>query len=156
MAQRATSLDHSWKRASDWEGSPWSVPTKWTLKGSDYDTDREWHLRNMKYGEGWAYDPLDATTKQQSLQVQNLKMIERQSPHCPLVLRQRRMIRKVITPCGRERITASTGGTEPHQESNGSPDYDMTEIYPVWQEILQRPALLPTASTVYMKVKETQ
>ena len=26
------------------------------MKGSDYDTDREWHSRNMKYGEGWAYD----------------------------------------------------------------------------------------------------
>ena len=26
------------------------------MKGSDYDIDREWHSRNMKYGEGWAYD----------------------------------------------------------------------------------------------------
>ena len=48
--------DSSWKRASEWEGSQWSIPTKWTLKGSDYDIDREWHLRNMRYGEGWAYD----------------------------------------------------------------------------------------------------
>ena len=48
--------DSSWKRASEWEGSQWSIPTKWTLKGSDYDIDREWHSRNMKYGEGWAYD----------------------------------------------------------------------------------------------------
>ena len=42
--------------ASEWEGSQWSIPTKWTLKGSDYDIDREWHSRNLKYGEGWAYD----------------------------------------------------------------------------------------------------
>ena len=48
--------DHSWKQASEWEGSQWSAPTKWTLKGSDYDMDREWHSRNMKYGEGWAHD----------------------------------------------------------------------------------------------------
>ena len=48
--------DGSWKRASEWEGSQWSAPTKWILKGSDYDTDREWHSRNMKYAEGWAYD----------------------------------------------------------------------------------------------------
>ena len=27
-----------------------------TLPRADYDTDRDWHLRNMKYGEGWAYD----------------------------------------------------------------------------------------------------
>ena len=48
--------EHSWKQASEWEGSQWSVPTKWTLKGSDYDMDRNWHSRNMRYGEGWAYD----------------------------------------------------------------------------------------------------
>ena len=47
------------------------------MKGSDYDTDREWHLRNMKYlARDGLMIPLDATTKQQSLQVQNLKMIE--------------------------------------------------------------------------------
>ena len=39
-----------------WEGSKWSTPTRRTLKGSDYDTDQEWHLRNMRYGDGWAYD----------------------------------------------------------------------------------------------------
>ena len=48
--------DHSWKQASEWEGSQWSAPTKWTLKGSDYDMDRDWHSRNMRYGEGWAHD----------------------------------------------------------------------------------------------------
>ena len=31
-------------------------PTKWTLRGSDYDMDKEWHSRYKKYGEGWAYD----------------------------------------------------------------------------------------------------
>ena len=49
--------DSSWKQASEWEGSQWSVPTRWTLKGSDYDMDKEWHSRNKKYGEGWACDP---------------------------------------------------------------------------------------------------
>ena len=34
-------------------GSP---PTRKTLKGSEYETDQEWHLRNMQYGDGWAYD----------------------------------------------------------------------------------------------------
>ena len=33
--------DSSWKRASEWEGSQWSSPTKWTLKGSDYDIGKE-------------------------------------------------------------------------------------------------------------------
>ena len=41
---------------SSWEGSKWSPPTRRTLKGSEYDTDQEWHLRNMRYGDGWAYD----------------------------------------------------------------------------------------------------
>ena len=48
--------DSSWKQTSEWEGSQWTAPTKWTLKGSDYDKDKEWHPRYMKYGEGWAYD----------------------------------------------------------------------------------------------------
>ena len=48
--------DSSWKQASEWERSQWSAPTKWNLKGSDYDMDKEWHSRNMKYGEGWAHD----------------------------------------------------------------------------------------------------
>ena len=48
--------DSSWQQTSEWEGSQWTAPTKWTLKGSDYDMDREWHSRYRKYGEGWAYD----------------------------------------------------------------------------------------------------
>ena len=48
--------DSSWKQASEWEGSQWSAPTKWALKDSDYDMDREWHSRYKKYGGGWAYD----------------------------------------------------------------------------------------------------
>ena len=52
----SASDERSWKRVSDWEGSKWSTPTRRTLKGSEYDTDQEWHLRNMRYGDGWAYD----------------------------------------------------------------------------------------------------
>ena len=48
--------DSSWRQASEWERSSWTAPTKWTLKGSDYDMDREWHSQYRKYGEGWAYD----------------------------------------------------------------------------------------------------
>ena len=44
--------DGSWKQTLEWEGSRWTAPTKWTLKGSDYDMDKEWHSRYMKYGEG--------------------------------------------------------------------------------------------------------
>ena len=36
--------------------SPAPGPVGKTLKGSEYDTDQEWHLRNMQYGDGWAYD----------------------------------------------------------------------------------------------------
>ena len=40
----AGSDDSSWKKVSDWEGSQWSAPTRRTLKGSEYETDQEWHL----------------------------------------------------------------------------------------------------------------
>ena len=56
--------ERSWKRVSDWEGSKWSTPTRRALKGSDYDTDQEWHLRNMRYGDGWAYDSTQSHYKQ--------------------------------------------------------------------------------------------
>ena len=26
------------------------------MVGSEYDTDEEWQLRSMRYGDGWAYD----------------------------------------------------------------------------------------------------
>ena len=39
--------DGSWKKVFDWEGSQWSAPTRRTLKGSEYETDQEWHLRNI-------------------------------------------------------------------------------------------------------------
>ena len=55
--------DSSWKKVSDWEGSQWSAPTRRTLKGSEYETDQEWHLRNMRYGDGWAYDSTQSHCK---------------------------------------------------------------------------------------------
>ena len=49
----------SWKQVSpEWDGSKWSTPTMRTLGGPEYDTDQEWQLRSMRYGDGWAYDSL--------------------------------------------------------------------------------------------------
>ena len=31
-------------------------PTRRTLKGSEYETDQDWQLQTMRYGEGWACD----------------------------------------------------------------------------------------------------
>ena len=148
--------DSSWKRASEWEGSQWSSPTKWTLKGSDYDIDREWHSRNMRYGEGWAYDSSEATTRGRSQQELILRMIEKKIQRCLWVPRPRRMTQKETTPCGRERIAIRTGGSLPHREINGSPDYDKIETYQVWQEMLQKPALHLTALRASMRELETQ
>ena len=35
----------------------WSTPTARNLGASDCGTDREWHARTIRYGEGWAHDP---------------------------------------------------------------------------------------------------
>ena len=49
--------ERSWKQVSpEWDGSKWSTPTRRTLGGPEYDTDQEWQLRSMRYGDGWAYD----------------------------------------------------------------------------------------------------
>ena len=56
-----------------------------TLKGPDYDTDQEWHLRNKRYGDGWAYrfhsEPLEAS-KADLRQI--LKMTGRQTHQLPM------------------------------------------------------------------------
>ena len=69
--QSSAGDDRSWKRMSDWEGSKWSTPTRMTLKGSDYGTDQEWHLRNMRSGDG-----LRAITSEQSQHILIQNMIE--------------------------------------------------------------------------------
>ena len=61
--QSSAGDDGSWKKVSDWEGSQWSAPTGRTLKGSEYETDQEWQLRNMRYGDGWAYDSTQSHCK---------------------------------------------------------------------------------------------
>ena len=67
--QSSASDDSSWKKVSEWEGSQWSAPTRRTLKGSEYENDRDWQLQNMRYGEGWAI------AREQSLPILILKMI---------------------------------------------------------------------------------
>ena len=54
--QSSAGDERTWNRVPEWEGSKWSTPTRGTLVGSEYDTDQEWHLRSMRYGDGWAYD----------------------------------------------------------------------------------------------------
>ena len=52
--------ERTWKYKSyesDWDGSKWSAPTSKHLGSPDYDTDKEWQLRSMRYGDGWAHDP---------------------------------------------------------------------------------------------------
>ena len=61
--------------------------------------------------------PPGAITRERSQQELILKMIERQILHCLLGLRQRRMIRRMITPCGRGRIAISIGSKLSHQEA---------------------------------------
>ena len=39
------------------------TPTTRNLSRSDYDTDRDWHARTMRYGEGWAHDPTHSQQK---------------------------------------------------------------------------------------------
>ena len=59
--------------------------------------------------------PPEVTTRGRSQHELILKMIERQIQHCLLGPRPRRMIHRVTTPCGRERIAVRTGGIPPHR-----------------------------------------
>ena len=61
--QSSAGDNSSWKKVSEWEGSQWSAPTRRTLRGSEYESDRDWHLRNMHYGEGWACDSTQSHSK---------------------------------------------------------------------------------------------
>ena len=61
--QSSAGDDSSWKKVSDWEGSQWSAPTRRTLKGSEHESDRDWQLQQMRYGEGWACDSTQSHSK---------------------------------------------------------------------------------------------
>ena len=61
--QSSAGDDSSWKKVPDWEVSQWSAPTRRTLKGSEYESDRDWQLQNMRYGEGWACDSTQSHSK---------------------------------------------------------------------------------------------
>ena len=140
--------DGSWKQTLEiqWEGSRWTAPTKWTLRGSDYDMDKEWHSRYMKYGEGdGLMIPPEAVTRGRSLRELTLKTIEGQILPCRLGPRQRRMIHRRTILCGREKIAVSIGSRLPHQEINGGLSYDRRQRCQVWQEIPLMPALYLTA-----------
>ena len=55
-----TGDERTWKHKSyesDWDGSKWSAPTSKHFGSPDYDTDKEWQLRSIRYGDGWAHDP---------------------------------------------------------------------------------------------------
>ena len=88
--------------------------------------DKEWHSRNMKYGEGWAYDSSRSHYKR--AKPTGTDPEDDRRADCP---RQRRMIRRMITPCGRGRIAVSIGSKLSHQEANGGLDFDQTKRYPV-------------------------
>ena len=100
--------------------------------------------------------PLEATTRERSLQELILRMIERQMQCCLWDPRLRRVTHRMTTPCGRGRIAISIGSVLPHQEIIGSLGYDRMERCQVWQEIPQMPALQLTALRASMKVKEMQ
>ena len=75
--------ERSWKRTSEWDRSKWSTPNRSTLKGSEYGTDQEWHLRNMRYGDGMGLrlhsEPLQES---KANSYRSLKMTGRQTHHC--------------------------------------------------------------------------
>ena len=85
--------------------------------------------------------PPRAAISEQSQQGLTLKMIEGQIRHCLLGPRQRRMIHRMITPCGKGRIAINIGSKLPHQEINGDLDYDLKQRCQVWLETLRMPVL---------------
>ena len=85
--------------------------------------------------------PPEVITRERSPQELTLRMIEGQILRCLLGPRQRRMIRRVITPCGRGRTAINIGSKLPHQEIIGSLNYDQKQRCQVWPETPQRLAL---------------
>ena len=102
--QSSAGDDRSWKGVSDWEGSKWSTPTRGTLVGSEYDSDQEWHLRSMRYGNGWAYDSTQSHYK-------------RAKP-----THQRPTTQERLAISGRERTVAKDGYIHPHHQDIGDQD----------------------------------
>ena len=85
--------------------------------------------------------PPRAAISEQSRRGQTLRMIKGQIRHYLLGPRQRRMIHRMITPCGKGGIAINIGSKLPHQEINGDLDYVLKQRCQVWLETLRMPAL---------------
>ena len=93
--------------------------------------------------------PPEVIIRERNLQELILKMIEGQILHCLLGPRRRRMIHRVTTPCGRGRTAISIGGRLPHQEINGSLNYNQIERCQKWQDTSDASAAAYCVKSIY-------
>ena len=156
MWQSPASDDSSWKRVSEWEGSQWSAPTGRTLKGSDYESDRDWHLKNMRYGEGWACDSTQSHRKRAKptdTDPEDDRMTD--SSVAILDQRQRRMTQKRMAVSGGKVTEVRIGLIPLIRRDNGDHNCGTRGTDPVLLEILQRRVPQCIISTAYTKVIAT-
>ena len=114
--------ERSWKRVSDWEGSKWSTPTRGTLVGSEYDTDQEWQLRSMRYGDGWAYDSTQSHYKRAKPTHTDPEDDRTTDSSLPLGSTSKTYDPRKDGSSGRERTVVKNGRTHPHHQDIGDQD----------------------------------
>ena len=117
MWQSSAGDDSSWKKVPEWEGSQWSAPTRRTLKGSDYESDRDWHLQNMRYGEGWACDSTQSHRKRAKPTYTDPE--DDRIHHCRSDQRQRRMTQKRMAASGGKVTEVRIGRIPLIRQDNG-------------------------------------
>ena len=125
--------------APEWEGSKWSTPTRRTLVGSEYDTDQEWQLRSMRYGDGWAYDSTHGHYKRAKPTQTDPEDDRIADPSLPMGSKSKTYDPRKMAASGRERIVAKSGRIHPHH-----------------QVIHLKPALQLIVLEAFMKRKATQ
>ena len=110
-------------------------------KRKPYPHRRQGNSRNMRYGDGWAYDSTQGHYKRAKPTWTDPEDDRKADSSLPIGQRPRRMIRRKITPSGRGGAVVKNGGNLPHKWDSGSQDL---------------PVLRCTDSKASMRVKEMQ
>ena len=126
-----------------------------TLGGREYDADREWQLRSMRYGEGWdgLMTPPIATMSEQSQLRPTRKMTGVQIRHYQWALRQRPMIQERMVASGSGRTVARSGRINLHLQDVGGQESDTRGISRVQLAIASEAS---TATNVLGSIHEAE
>ena len=124
------------------------------LEGPEYDTDQEWQLRSMRYGERWACDSTHSHYKRAKPTQTDPEDDRDADPSLPMGSTSKTYDPRKASGSGR--TVAKSGRIHPHPQDIGGQELGTRGISRVQLATLRRPAQQPMFSEAFTKRKETQ